>query len=61
MDFSKIKELEFDGINHKDYPDYCDAFVIFGLYEGRPLTDEELDIVNDNGEFVHEMLIDQLW
>jgi hypothetical protein len=61
MDFSKIKELEFDGINHKDYPDYCDAYVIFGLYKGRPLTDEELDIVNDNGEFVHEMLIEQLW
>ena len=62
IDLTKIVDVEMDGIDHKDSPDFCDAFVSSGwyqddkLYRGsvimngkwyRPLTDEELDYIND--------------
>lgn len=26
LDLSEIDNIEFDGIDYNDYPDYCDAF-----------------------------------
>ena len=30
LDYSKITNIEFKGINHRDYPDYCDAYIATG-------------------------------
>ena len=27
IDAGKMTDIEFDGIVHRDYPDYCDAFI----------------------------------
>ena len=27
----------FEGIDHRDYPDYCDAFIASAEYDGRDL------------------------
>ncbi len=27
INFDKVEILEVDGINHNDYPKYCDAFI----------------------------------
>jgi len=27
IDLSKITDIEFDGIDHKDYPEYCNAYI----------------------------------
>lgn len=61
FDYDKVEYLEFDGINHEDYPDYCDAFISSGQYDGRELTDEELDFLNDDGDFVYNNLQDKLY
>lgn len=60
LDKSKIQNIEFDGIDHSDYPDYCDAYICTAEYEGRPLTDEELEEVNDDRDFVYEVLMEHL-
>lgn len=61
LDLTKIDNMEFDGIDHKDYPDYCDAYCSNADYEGRQMTDEELEELNeDYSEFVNEKLIDHL-
>jgi hypothetical protein len=58
----KITNIEIDGINFKDYPDFCDAFISYAEYEdGTPLTDEELDELNADGDFVHEQVFNQLF
>ena len=31
-------DLEWDGIDHRDYPDYCDAYVVRGMINGREMT-----------------------
>lgn len=60
LDYSKVTELEFDGIDHKDYPDYCDAYITDGLYDGRKMSDDQLDEINDDRDFVYEKVWDYL-
>tara|TARA_B100000287_G_scaffold341115_1_gene327630 strand:+ start:349 stop:534 length:186 start_codon:yes stop_codon:yes gene_type:complete len=54
MDYSKIEIVQIDGINHEDYPDYCDAYIVEARYDGHPLTEKQLDEINDNSQFVHK-------
>lgn len=54
LDYSKITEIEMDGIDTRDYPDFCDAFVASAMYDGREMTEEELDILNQDGGFLNE-------
>ncbi len=48
IDLSKLTELSFDGIDTKDYPDFCDAFLESAYYIDRELTGEELNYINEN-------------
>ena len=48
LDYSRIDDVEIEGINHDDYPDYCDAYVSKAGYDDpkhgyRQLTDDELE------------------
>ena len=54
---NKIDNLEFDGVDTSDYPDFCDAFICNCDYDGREATDEELDYINENflGDFYDEI------
>jgi hypothetical protein len=61
IDFSAITDVQFEDIDHSDYPDYCDAYIASCLYKGVPATQEEIEAINDNGEFVHEKLWDYLF
>jgi hypothetical protein len=27
IDLTKITDIEFEGIDHRDYPDYCNAYI----------------------------------
>jgi len=56
-----IKSLEFDGIHNWDAPDYCDAFIVAASFtDGTELTDDELDELNEDSQFVYESLQDYL-
>ena len=61
FDYRKCDNFEFEGIDHKDAPDYCDAFVSYAEFYGRECTEEELDEINDDHEFVYENLIAYLY
>ena len=61
MDKTKIDNIEFEGINWKDHPDFSDAFISSADINGRKMTDSELDEINEDSEFVHEKLHDYLY
>jgi len=61
IDFSKIDNVELDGIDTSDAPDFADAYIVSCDIDGRPATDEELDIINDNGEFVYDQVQKRLY
>ena len=50
-----LRNLEFDGIDPNDYPDFCDAYVTYAENEnGTPLTAAELEKI-DAGDYYDEM------
>ena len=56
FDFNKITNVSLDGIDHRDYPDYCDAFIDSADYDGVEMTDEQLDDLNEDYELIHELV-----
>ena len=61
MDLNKIENIEIDGIDTADYPDFCDAYIVAAEYNGKELTDEQLDVLNDNSSFVYSCVVDLIW
>jgi len=61
MDYSKIDNVEIEGIDTNDYPDFCDAYIVSADYNGVPMTDEQLDEVNDNSDFVYDCVQNHLF
>ena len=61
IDFNKVEILEVDGVNHNDYPKYCDAFISEANYNGKPMSDEMIDEINDNyPDFVYIQVMEQI-
>jgi len=60
MNLTKLENIEFDGIDYNDHPDYCDAYISNAQINGVHLTQEELDEVNEDRDFVYEELMDYL-
>ena len=58
-----VIDAKIDGIDMRDYPDFCDAYFDSAFYEdGTALTDDELiQLTNDNGMTLHEMIFDSLF
>ena len=58
----KVIDLEVDGVDPRDYPDFSDAYFSSASYEdGTPLTDDELERLNDlAADVLWEMAFDRL-
>jgi hypothetical protein len=58
----KVIDIEIDGVNPRDYPDFSDAYFTYACYEdGTKLTDDELDqLADQNGDVLYEMAYDSL-
>ena len=57
-----IDDLVVEGIDYSDYPDFCDAYIESATIieddgEIRDATDEELDRLNDDRDFVYSKVI----
>ncbi len=61
MDYKLIENIEIDGIDTKDYPDFCDAFIASADYDGKEMTEEQLDELNEDSEFVYECVQNHLF
>jgi hypothetical protein len=59
LDYSKIDDVEIEGIDYGDSPDFCDAYVSRARYDDpkhgyRQLTDDELESLDV--DWVHEQV-----
>ena len=61
MNISEIVDpatIEVDGIDYQDAPDFCDAFISYAeTVDGRELTDDELNTLNEDSDTVYEAVI----
>lgn len=61
MDYKKIDNVEVDGIDTKDYPDFCDAYIESADYDGVPMTDEQLEEINNDRDFILDKVYEHLF
>ena len=53
MDYKKITNVVLDGIDFEDYPDFCDAHIVSADYDGEPMTEDQIDKLNEDSDFVY--------
>jgi hypothetical protein len=54
-----LRSIELDGVDFRDYPDFCDAFISYAETKGgTPLTSEQLEILNEDSDLVHTLAHD---
>jgi hypothetical protein len=61
LDYSKISNVFVDGIDMEEYGDFCDAYIESADYDGREMTEEELEVLNEDSQFVNEAVFAQLY
>jgi hypothetical protein len=56
---SELENIVVAGINPRDYPDFCDAYIEEACWKatGEPLTDDELDLIDPDDAY--EEIFDQ--
>ena len=62
--FEHLENIEVQGIDTKDYPDYVDAYFSYAYhkYWDRPLTDSELEqLTEDYPEELHNEVMSLLY
>ena len=45
IDLSKLSNIEIDGVDFKDYPDFVDSFIVYVEYDGIALNEHQIDIL----------------
>lgn len=61
LDYSKIEDVEVDGIDTKDAPDFCDAFISSATYKGRDMAETELDVLNQDSDYVYRKVEERIY
>lgn len=62
IDIKKIDNMEFEGVDFRDYPDFVDAFLVAADYDGKEMTEEQIDYINDEYyDFVNEQVYDSIF
>ena len=61
MNYDLIDNVELDGIDTNDYPDFSDAYVVAADYDGEPMTELMLEELNEEYSFIHDCVYNQLF
>jgi hypothetical protein len=57
FDYAKISDVEIDGVDEKDAPDFVDAFIKAASLDGREMSESEIDELNEDRSFVYEQVL----
>jgi hypothetical protein len=62
----KYIDIELNGINTNDYPDFCDAFissanVLLDNEDIREATEKELDELNQDSSYVYDLVVERIF
>ena len=60
IDYSKIEDVEIEDLNFDDSPDFCDAYIARATYEGKEMSEDQLDKLNEDSDFVYEKILDHI-
>jgi hypothetical protein len=57
-----VVDVEVDGVDTRDYPEFCDAYFSYAVFEDtlEELTDEELELLTENNsDVLNEMAFER--
>ena len=58
LDYNLITDIHFEGIDHNDYPKYCDAYIYSAKYKGEKMSKKQLESLNY--EFIYKKLMEYI-
>ena len=61
IDYGKVRNIVFEDVDHSDAPDYCDAHIVSAEYDGVEMTYEQIELLNNDSDFVYDSLIASLY
>lgn len=56
-----IDNIVFNGIDYSDYPDFTDAYIESADMDGIEMSEEQIEELNDDRDFVYNALMDYLF
>jgi hypothetical protein len=59
IDTTKVTYIEV--ADAWEYPDFCDAYISSATYDGREVTEAELEELNEDRSFVYEAAVASLF
>jgi len=57
----KITDVVFEGIDYSDAPDFCDAYIVSAELDGVPMTEAQIEALNEDHDYVYELLMNYLY
>jgi hypothetical protein len=60
FDYDDIDNVEVEGIMPSDYPDFVDAFISSADYRGEPMTEKQLETLNEDSDFVYNAVLNSI-
>ena len=61
MNYDLIDNIEIDGIDTSDYPEFVDAYIVSADYDGEPMTELMIEELNEDYDFVYDSVISYLF
>ena len=61
MNYNKITNIVLSGIDTNDYPDFSDTFIESAEYDGKQMTDSQLDEINQDTDFIAECILNKIF
>ncbi len=61
IDTKTVSGIMFEDVDHRDAPDYVDAYISEAEIDGVPATEEQLEELNNMDDFKYEKLMEWLY
>jgi hypothetical protein len=61
LDTTKVDNIVFEDVDTNDYPDFVDAHIVSADYDGEPMSDSDIEELNEDNEFIYEKLMEHLF
>lgn len=61
LDYELITNVSLGGMDYRDAPDFCDAYIESADYCNKEMTDDQLETLNADRDYVYERIIDFIY
>lgn len=56
MKRNQITNVVLEGVDLNDRPDFTDAYIQSADYKGAPMSEEQLEEINEDCDFIHDTI-----